>query len=1073
VLPLLLPAVPAEATTYSWISDEALVESTPLIAEVEVLSVEGAPGRERPATDYLVEVQSLIKGSAPGGVLVVRVPGGLGASGMELKIWGAPQFKTGDRALLFLAPRQDGTFGIRHLMLGTFRSYRSHGLDLALRDLSEAVEIPAPGQAPQAGQRVRDYATFVEWLQDRGTGIQREADYFVQLPETRVQSIHDEFTLFTNGGRNMRWFDFDAGRSVRWFTHVSGQQGLSGGGVGQIRNALGTWNRASGSNINLEYVGTNTATDGLEDFDNINTVLFNDPNGEVDGNCIGGGVLAIGGPWFDPGATAQWQGRTYIRIQGADVVTNDGGSGCGFGNPTYFQIVITHEFGHTLGIGHSCAETQEGPIPACNGSDPILNDAIMRAFAHRSSRGAALGVDDERAARALYARSAGPSGPAAPSGLEVSLTKLDALLTWTDNSTDETAFRILRSADGGSQVTVAEIDPDSTTYLDRGLQPGTVYQYQVASVRGGGLGRSSTVAVQTPPLIPVTATLVAPPGSLQTGVPVSLQARFTGPAESMSWEIEPNGLGVREAPCSPDRFCLDHVFLEPGSYSVTAIATGDLGQTGRSASLSLVVQDGGVIFDESESVIQSSLFGPRGNTGTFETNVWLHNAGDDPAIAELSFLTRGLSNLDPARRQLTVMPGTSLFLPNAVASVFGEAETSGAIAIRSLVPTGSGGPDLRAISRSFVELSTGTPGSFGQFVGADGPQRITDADKVVPGILEGDGFISTLLVANLEDVPGRVDIELLDATGASVGTTSFGVAPRSMRFQRTLGLFPGVAGRPGPFTARFENTAGTRFVASATLLEARSEDQIFIPAADLNDDQENPLYLPRVVRNRGLFDVFLISQLVAYNPSTQPTLLTLELLERGQDNSSPASAQITLGPGQTLLVDDPIQDLFGLAERTGALKVGWQNSTGTAPRLLSYAFANTAGGGDEGQRFGMLVNQRTALEGGAGSVLDFGAEQSDLFKSSYGVVNLGLGGGRVEVTLKDGDGNVLAIKERGLRPQQHLELNLAGLFSDTAIGEGRNWIVETRVLAGGPVLTYLASINASGDIFFVPGRVAD
>ncbi|MDY7095898.1 MAG: hypothetical protein SX243_23230 [Acidobacteriota bacterium] len=1072
LLSLALVAVPAEATTYRSISDSALADQASLIAEVEVLSVEAAPTSERPATNYLVEVQSLIKGTAAGSVLVVRAPGGLSTSGLELKIWGAPKFEPDDTALLFLVPRRDGTYGILHLSLGAFRPFRSQGLELALRDLSEAVEMTAPGEAEAAGQRVRDYEAFTAWLRDRSAGQERTADYFLRLPEPRVQSLHDEFNLITYQGRNMRWFDFEEGRSAPWYTHTTPQQGLPGGGIAEVRNSMGLWNRAAGSNIALEYVGTTSADRGLRNPDGFSTVLFNDPFEEMDGNCDEGGVLAIGGNWFDPSVTSTWRGRAYFRILEGDVVTNDGGAGCGYDDSVYFQNVITHEFGHALGFHHSCARTQDGPIQPCEGSHPVLFAAIMRAFANPPRGHTALGIDDERAARALYARPAGPTGPAAPGGLEVTLTKLDALLSWTDNSTDETSFRILRSAGGGTQMTVAEVGADKTVYRDRDLDPDTVYEYQVASVRGGGLGRSSTVTVETPPLIPVTAALLAPSAAIQTGQPVSLEATFTGPVEKMTWEIEPDGLGVREVPCDSNRFCLTHMFTQPGSYSVTAVATGDLDQTGRSAPMALAVEDGGIAFDESESVIQSSLFGQRGDTGTFETNVWLHNAGEDPAVAELAFLQRSLPNPDPTTRRLTVMPGTSLFLPNVVSSVFGEADTSGAIAVRSRVPAGGSAPDLRVISRSFVELSTGAPGSFGQFVGADRPEDLTAHDKVVSGILDGDGFISTFLVVNPEDAPTRVGIRLLDADGTELRTISWGIQARSMRFVRTSSYFE-TGSAPGPFTAHFSSETGTPFAASFTLLEARSEDQIFLPAADLAEDQESPLYLPRVVRNRGLFDVFLISQLVAYNPSTQPTLLTLEFLERGQDNTSPRSAQRTLSPGQTLLIEDVVQDLFGLSERTGALKVSWQNSTGTAPKLLSFAFADTGGGGENSQRFGMAVGQRTALEAGGASILDFGAEQSDLFKSSYGVVNLGLGGGRVEITLKDGDGNVLAIKERGLRPQQHLELNLAGLFSDTAIGEGRNWIVETRVLVGGPVLTYLASINASGDIFFVPGRATD
>jgi hypothetical protein len=78
------------------------------------------------------------QGSAYASLLVtVRVPGGLRADGLALRIWGAPGFTPGERALLFLFPRLDGTYSIAHLMLGAFHEIRTGGHDLALRHLSE------------------------------------------------------------------------------------------------------------------------------------------------------------------------------------------------------------------------------------------------------------------------------------------------------------------------------------------------------------------------------------------------------------------------------------------------------------------------------------------------------------------------------------------------------------------------------------------------------------------------------------------------------------------------------------------------------------------------------------------------------------------------------------------------------------------------------------------------------------------------------------------------------------------------------------------------------------------------
>jgi predicted phage tail protein len=93
--------------------------------------------------------------------------------------------------------------------------------------------------------------------------------------------------------------------------------------------------------------------------------------------------------------------------------------------------------------------------------------------------------------------------PAAPSNLTaipISSTEID--LSWTDNASDETEFRIERSIDGG--VTFSEIIPpvgaNVTTFADIGLNPATTCWYQVrASNSNGNSLYSNTATAATLP----------------------------------------------------------------------------------------------------------------------------------------------------------------------------------------------------------------------------------------------------------------------------------------------------------------------------------------------------------------------------------------------------------------------------------------------------------------------------------------------------------------------------------------------------------------------------------------------
>ncbi len=442
----------AAATSYVMVADEALADQAPLIAEGHVAAVGPAPATSAPSTDYLFEVDHVLKGSAPGSTLVVRILGGVNAAGRGLQIWGAPSFRTGDHALLFLTPRPDGSYAVLHLLLGAFHEVASSAGTIAIRNLADASEWRTSGSAAseQPGvDRPRDLARFTGWLADRARGVVRPPDYFAELAAGELQTIRGGFNLFADGGMNLRWPSFGSG--IVFYADQHGQEGLAGGGFAEYQTVLQQWTGAIGSPIHYVYGGTTTLTGGLTTFDNVNTILFNDPNHELPSafSCTQGGLLAISGPWYDPSVTTRFGGRTLIAIQGADTITN-ANIACFFAlsaSPSKAaQELFGHELGHTLGLGHSCGDAATG---SC--TDPVKNDALMRAFIHDDGRGMRLGADDVAGVRFLY-------GPAVKAGgCKTSATALClgkrflATLTWSNqfNGTSGVGRAIPRSASTG------------------------------------------------------------------------------------------------------------------------------------------------------------------------------------------------------------------------------------------------------------------------------------------------------------------------------------------------------------------------------------------------------------------------------------------------------------------------------------------------------------------------------------------------------------------------------------------------------------------------------------------------
>lgn len=483
-----LAASPAAATTFQMVADPVLADQASAIVRARVTDVEPSTLGGRPATDYLVEVERVLKGDLPGSTVVVRVPGGIRPDGVGLKVWGAPQLTQGETALLFLNPAGDGTFRILHLMLGAFRQETVGGRKLALRDLAETRQVGPDGVGTPKDE-VRDFDRFADWLADRSAGLAGERDYLVASTGKLGSAVEAYKYMTADDGLAIRWFEFDQGRSVAWRVHQGGQPGLGlDSTIAAFRAALQAWNDDGGSNVLYTYAGTTAAGTGFDRPDDVNAILFEDPGDrDADGtfDCGSGGVIAVGGPWFYD-STRAYAGKSYHEAGEADIVTNDGTS-CFFQNSQRVaEEVFAHELGHTLGLSHSSTR-----------------DALMWPNAHDDGRGARLHTDDKQGIASLYPAGGvtpPPAGPKAPTTLTAQvLSATGVKLTWKDNATDETGFRVERKVGSGSFQEIQTLAVNTQELTVTGLTAGTNYSFRVrASGAAAFSAYSNTVSAKTP-----------------------------------------------------------------------------------------------------------------------------------------------------------------------------------------------------------------------------------------------------------------------------------------------------------------------------------------------------------------------------------------------------------------------------------------------------------------------------------------------------------------------------------------------------------------------------------------------
>ncbi|MEM6456987.1 MAG: matrixin family metalloprotease, partial [Acidobacteriota bacterium] len=566
LLGLLVATLPAAALRYVPIDDATLLARAERVVQATVVAVDALPVTgTMPGREWQLRVDEVLIGAGvdAGDVLRLRVPGGVRPDGWALQLSGTPRAVPGDQVIAFLTPRRDGTWAAVELTLGVFHLRTGDdGTVLAVRDLRDMEAIAAvPPLAPNASthhhhasghhhhasthhhhatspaEPLRHAERFRRWLR-AAARIASDAppppvDYRLGAAPADPTALDglvapgplllDGFTLLhspttsapfgcgpVDGGHPVRWF-IEAEATQAWAIDPQGEalfeDVLFAGGLGAFANALNAWSQVLP--FTLESAGPDSsARGGLSERDEINALLFDDPDDLIPGRFEGSGLLALGGPWFlcDDIRTHD-DARFHVAVE-ADIVVQEG-------IEDYFAAsehpeaaaaeLFGHELGHALGLGHS------GEV-----------EALMAADVHNDGRGASLHADDLAGARMLYTAVGATPGPPpgdppdAPDAPDAAGTASDRIaLTWTEidgvsgyrlerspvddddgaaPAPDDASWRLI----GGVAASGALGGPlgVTVTYDDIDLAPDTAYAYRL---------RVDTLDGFSPPSAPVVA----------------------------------------------------------------------------------------------------------------------------------------------------------------------------------------------------------------------------------------------------------------------------------------------------------------------------------------------------------------------------------------------------------------------------------------------------------------------------------------------------------------------------------------------------------------------------------------
>lgn len=214
------------------------------------------------------------------------------------------------------------------------------------------------------------------------------------------------------------------------------------------------------------------------------------------------------------------------------------------------EATFAHEFGHNAGLNHN-PEDAGSPFVFKPYSYAHRNGSVKTTMSYGGQReipyfstpllnvsGFVPGIPDQRDnVRVLFETMVVASGYVgqqdtvgveAPSDLDGTLTDPATVeLEWTDNSSDETGFRIEIRPDDDNWSTAASVGADVTEATVPNLPPGASVKVRVRAVRSGQLSSPSNVITVE------TAASTRPPMTLEATPISSTQIE-------LSWEAEPS-----------------------------------------------------------------------------------------------------------------------------------------------------------------------------------------------------------------------------------------------------------------------------------------------------------------------------------------------------------------------------------------------------------------------------------------------------------------------------------------------------------------------------------------------------
>ena len=439
----------------------------------------------------------------------------------------------------------------------------------------------------------------------------------------------------------------------------------------------------------------------------------------------------------------------------------------------------------------------------------------------------------------------------------------------------------------------------------------------------------------------------------------------------------------------------------------------------------------------------------RGASGTkWVTDLSIANPNQDEARLTIHLQHWDAKKAGPVSREWTLPARQSLELRDVLAAAFA---TDGAATLH----VESDRPVV-AVSRTYNDTDKGT---YGQFVRAL-PLNHAIGEQV-PGHLlmleESPRFRTNIGVTSLSDHEISVEVEIVAADGASLGAAVLELPPRgAIQRLRMIRDFAEAAVEGARATVRVLTPDG-RVMAYATVIDNDTGDPTYIEPI-VNTFQAD-VNMPGAANIRGANSSHWVTDMVISNLEEVEVTATVEQFQRGKSNSTTKTTELTLAPGQSLVIRDALKTLFG---SEGAAALAIHGSRGLMAAGRTY---NDTPSGTFGQLVpGLDVTADAVLRPGmVGHLLQLEESGADGRRTNLGLVNTVGVPAEVELRFFDDQGLLIGTVEQLLSPFAYVQIDR--VLRSVSNSWLRNARAEVRVSAGsGRVIAYAASVdNRTGD----------